>query len=91
MWKYIRPLNKRYTKWLNYFEIKFANKYPNKGPIDVQTRTKNYHPYRESNNGHICYSYFSSWNNEKNVYGKINAIQELLSNPYSISSYHRLD
>lgn len=40
MWKYIRPLNKLYTKGLNYFGIKFTNKYPNKGPIDFKRELK---------------------------------------------------
>ena len=85
------PKNTPYSNGIYYFEIKFTNEYPNTGPIDVQMRTKTYHPNINSRNGHICDSYFSNWNSENNVYGIVNAIHELLSNPYPPSSYNSLD
>ena len=85
------PKNTPYSNGLYYFEIKFTSEYPYKGPIDVQMRTKTYHPNIDSSNGHICDTYFSQWNSENNVYGIVNAIHELLSNPYPPSSYNSLD
>lgn len=85
------PKNTPYYNGTYYFEIKFTNEYPNKGPIDVQMRTKTYHPNISSSNGHICDSYFSEWNKENNVYGIVNAIQELLSLSNPSSSYNSLD
>jgi len=85
------PKNTPYDKGIYYFEIKFTNEYPNKAPIDVQMRTKTYHPNIYSSNGHICNSYFSNWNKENNVYGIINAIHDLLTNPNPSSSYNCLD
>lgn len=85
------PKNTPYNNGTYYFEIKFTNEYPNKGPIDVQMRTKTYHPNINSSNGHICDSYFSEWNKENTVYGIVNAIQELLSIPNPSSAYNCLD
>ena len=92
-WKgnFCGPKNTPYSNGLYYFEIKFTNEYPNKGPIDVRMRTKTYHPNISNSNGHICDSYFSSWNSNYNVYGIVNAIHELLSNPNPGSSYYSLD
>ena len=85
------PKNTPYSNGLYYFEIYFPEDYPNKGPIDVQMRTKTYHPNIDNYNGHICDSYFSNWNKENNVYGIVNAIHELLSNPNPQSAYNCLD
>ena len=74
-----------------YFEIKFTNEYPKKGPIDVRMRTKTYNPNINNSNGHICVSYFSSWKEDYNVYGIVHAIYDLLNNPNPGSSYHSLD
>ena len=54
-------------------------------------RTKTYHPNISNSNGHICDSYFSSWNSSYNVYGIVNAIHELLSNPNPGNAYFVLN
>ena len=85
------PKETPYNNGLYYFEIKFTNEYPKKGPIDVQMRTKTYHPNINSRNGHICVSYLSSWKEGNNIFGIINAIHQLLSNPNTGSAYLSLD
>lgn len=81
------PKNTPYSDGTYYFEIKFTNEYPTKGPIDVQMRTKIHHPNIDISNGHICNSYFSRWKNTHNVTGIVNAIFDLLDEPNDKDGY----
>ena len=83
----VGPKNTPYADGTYYFEMKFTNDYPKKGPIDVQMRTKTYHPNINNSDGHICVSYFSSWKEEYNIRGILSAIHTLLSNPNPGSAY----
>lgn len=87
----IGPKDTPYANGLYYFEMKFTDNYPKKGPIDVQMRTKIYHPNIDSSNGHICVSYFSGWEETNDVIGIVNAIFDLLEDPNPKSSYNSLD
>ena len=82
------PKNTPYAGGTYYFEMKFTNEYPNKGPIDVRMRTPTYHPNISSSNGHICVAYFSGWQNTYDVAGIVNTIFDLLDNPNPASSYN---
>ena len=85
------PKDTPYKNGLYYFEMKFTNEYPKKGPVDVQMRTKTYHPNINYSNGHICVSYFSSWKEEYNIRGILIAIHTLLNNPNPGSAYLSLN
>ncbi len=82
------PKNTPYENGTYYFEMKFTNDYPNKGPIDVRMKTPIYHENISNSNGHICVSYFSSWQNTYDVAGIVHTIFELLDNPNPGSSYN---
>lgn len=82
------PKNTPYSGGTYYFEIKFTNEYPNRGPIDVQMRTPIYHPNIDCSNGHICVTYFSNWKNTNDVVGIVNTIFDLLDDPNPKSSYN---
>ena len=84
----VGPKNTPYENGIYYFEMKFTSDYPNKGPIDVRMKTPIYHENINSSNGHICDSYFSSWQNTNDVAGIVHAIFELLNNPNPGSSYN---
>jgi len=81
------PKNTPYSDGTYYFEIKFTHDYPQKGPIDVQMRTKILHPNIDTKNGHICDSYFSNWKNTYTVAGIVNAIFDLLDEPNCNDGY----
>lgn len=85
------PKDTPYYGGIYYFEMKFTNEYPKRGPIDVQMRTKIYHPNIDSSNGHICVSYFSSWKETYDVIGIVNAIFDLLDDPNPDSSYNSVN
>ena len=87
----VGPKNTPYEGGTYYFEMKFTNDYPNKGPIDVRMKTPIYHPNINNSNGHICDQYFSSWQNTYDVAGIANAIFFLLANPNLGSSYNSTD
>ncbi len=82
------PKNTPYENGTYFFEMKFTNDYPNKGPIDVRMKTPTYHENISNSNGHICVSYFSSWQNTYDVAGIVHTIFELLDNPNPSSSYN---
>ena len=82
------PKNTPYENGTYYFEMKFTNDYPNKGPIDVRMKTPTYHENISNSNGHICVSYFSSWQNTYDVYGIVHAIFILLCYPNPSCSYN---
>ena len=82
------PKNTPYENGTYYFEMKFTNDYPNKGPIDVRMKTPTYHENISNSNGHICVSYFSSWQNTYDVAGIVHAIFILLYYPNSSCSYN---
>ena len=54
-WKacFIGPKNTPYEGGLFFIEFKFNSNYPDSGPIDVQMRTKTYHPNIWKSTGHI--------------------------------------
>ena len=81
------PINTPYSGGTYYFEIKFTNEYPKKGPIDVQMRTKIYHPNIDISNGHICDTYFSQWEDKYTVAGIVHAIFDLLDTPNDGDGY----
>ena len=85
------PKDTPYSDGTYYFEIKFTNEYPKKGPIDVQMRTKIYHPNIDIYNGHICDSYFSNWKETNNVVGIVNAIFDLLDEPNDGDGYRLIN
>lgn len=85
------PMNTPYSGGTYYFEIKFPNEYPKKGPIDVQMRTKIYHPNINNTNGHICDSYFSEWKETYNVAGIVHAIFDLLDEPNDGDGYRLIN
>jgi ubiquitin-protein ligase len=85
------PKNTPYAGGTYYFEMKFTNEYPNKGPIDVRMKTPTYHPNINSSNGHICVQYFSGWKNTNDVAGIVTTIFDLLNNPNPASSYNSTD
>lgn len=85
------PKNTPYAGGTYYFEMKFTNEYPNKGPIDVRMKTPTYHPNINSSNGHICVEYFSGWKNTNDVAGIAETIFDLLNNPNPASSYNSTD
>lgn len=87
----VGPKNTPYADGTYYFEMKFTNDYPYKGPIDVRMKTPIYHPNISNSNGHICVQYFSSWQNTYDVAGIVNTIFDLLDNPNPASSYNSLD
>ena len=87
----VGPKNTPYEGGTYYFEMKFTNDYPNKGPIDVRMKTPIYHPNISNSNGHICFQYFSSWQNTYDVAGIANSIFFLLANPNLGSSYNSTD
>lgn len=87
----VGPKKTPYEGGTYYFEMKFTNDYPNKGPIDVRMKTPIYHPNISNSNGHICVQYFSSWQNTYDVAGIANAIFDLLDNPNPGSSYNSTD
>lgn len=82
------PKNTPYENGTYYFEMKFTNDYPNKGPIDVRMKTPTYHENISNSNGHICVSYFSSWQNTYDVAGIVHAIFILLCYPNPSCSYN---
>ena len=82
------PKNTPYENGTYYFEMKFTNDYPNKGPIDVRMKTPTYHENISNSNGHICASYFSSWQNTYDVSGIVHAIFILLCYPNPSCSYN---
>lgn len=92
-WKacFIGPRNSPYEGGLFYIEMKFNSDYPDSGPIDVQMRTKTYHPNIYSNNGHICDSYWTSWKNTNNIVGIVNTVFDLLSEENPGNGYHGHD
>lgn len=79
---FMGPDNTPYENGFYYFEMKFTEDYPNKGP-EVQMRTPIIHPNIFPSNGHICVSYLSSWSNTNNVAGIAMAIHNLLNDPSS--------
>ena len=85
------PKNTPYYGGTYYFEIKFTNEYPNKGPIDVRMKTPIYHPNISNSNGHICDEYFSSWKNTYDVAGIANIIFILLCYPNPANAYNTTD
>jgi ubiquitin-protein ligase len=87
----IGPRNTPYSDGVYYFEIKFPNEYPAKGPIDVQMRTPIYHPNISSSNGHICETYISEWEDTHDVVGIVNTIFDLLEDHNEGSSYQNID
>ena len=87
----VGPKKTPYEGGTYYFEMKFTNDYPNKGPIDVRMKTPIYHPNISNSNGHICFQYFSSWQNTYDVAGIANSIFFLLANPNLGSSYNSTD
>ena len=87
----VGPKNTPYAGGTYYFEFKFTNDYPNKGPIDVRMKTPIYHPNITNSNGHICVQYFSSWNRSYDVVGIVNAIFDLLDNPNPGNAYNSTD
>ena len=87
----VGPKKTPYEGGTYYFEMKFTNDYPNKGPIDVRMKTPIYHPNISNSNGHICVQYFSSWQNTYDVAGIANSIFFLLANPNLGSSYNSTD
>ena len=82
------PKNTPYENGTYYFEMKFTNEYPNKGPIDVRMKTPIYHPNISNSNGHICVQYLSNWVNTNDVAGIAFTIFDLLDNPNPASSYN---
>ena len=76
------PKNTPYENGTYYFEMKFTNDYPNKGPIDVRMKTPTYHENISNSNGHICVSY------SYDVYGIVHAIFILLCYPNPSCSYN---
>lgn len=82
------PKDTPYENGLYYFEIKFTNDYPNKGPIDVRMKTPIYHENISNSQGHICVSYLSSWQNTNDVAGIAIAIFNLLKIANPLSSYN---
>ena len=82
------PKNTPYENGTYYFEMKFTNDYPNKGPIDVRMKTPTYHENISNSNGHICASYFSGWQNTYDVAGIVHTIFALLNHPNPSSSYN---
>lgn len=84
----VGPRNTPYAGGTYYFEMKFTNEYPDKGPIDVRMKTPIYHPNITNSNGHICVQYLSSWNNSNDIAGIVNTIFDLLDNPNPSSSYN---
>ena len=74
----IGPKNSPYADGTYFFEMKFTNEYPNRGPIDVRMKTPIYHPNINNSNGHICVQYLSSWRNTNDVAGIVNTIFDLL-------------
>jgi ubiquitin-protein ligase len=84
----VGPKNTPYAGGTYYFEMKFTNEYPNKGPTDVRMRTPIYHPNISNSNGHICVQYLSSWKNTNDIAGIVNIIFDLLNNPNPASSYN---
>lgn len=79
---FMGPENTPYANGFYYFEMKFTDEYPNKGP-SVQMRTPVIHPNIFPINGHICVSYLSSWNSTYNITGIAMAIFNLLNDPSS--------
>jgi ubiquitin-protein ligase len=92
-WKgcFIGPKDTPYMGGLFYIEFKLKDDYPNSGPIDVQMRTKTYHPNIWCQNGHICDSYFTEWKNTNNIVGIINTVFDLLSEKNPGNGYHEHD
>ena len=87
----IGPKNSPYANGTYFFEMKFTNEYPNRGPIDVRMKTPIYHPNINNSNGHICVQYLSRWRNTNDVAGIVNTIFDLLDNPNPASSYNSVD
>lgn len=82
------PKNTPYENGIYYFEMKFTEDYPNKGPIDVRMKTPIYHENISNSNGHICVSYLSSWQNTNDIAGIAFAIFRLLNTSNPSSSYN---
>lgn len=84
----VGPKNTPYEGGTYYFEMKFTNEYPIKGPIDVRMKTPIYHPNITNSNGHICVQYLSSWQSTNDVAGIVNTIFDLLDTPNPKSAYN---
>lgn len=82
------PKNTPYYGGTYYFEMKFTNEYPKKGPIDVRMKTPTYHPNINCSNGHICVEYLSSWKDTYDVAGIVNTVFDLLNDPNPASAYN---
>ena len=82
------PKNTPYFGGTYYFEMKFTNEYPNKGPIDVRMKTPIYHPNIHNSKGHICVEYLSNWQSSNDVAGIVNSIFDLLKEPNPSSAYN---
>ena len=52
------PKNTPYKNGTYFFEMKFTNDYPNKGPIDVRMKTPTYHENISNSNGIYAFHIF---------------------------------
>lgn len=82
------PKNTPYAGGTYFFEMKFTEEYPNKGPIDVRMKTPVYHPNINCSNGHICVNYLSSWKNTNDIAGIVSVVFDLLNDPNPGSAYN---
>lgn len=86
------PKNTPYEGGTFLFEMKFNEKYPEKGSvIDVQMRTPTYHPNITCSNGHICVDYINDWKDNCTIVGIISSIFQLLGGAESSSNYNGVD